>query len=126
MKKILILLFFAVTLCGCNKKKEVDPELYKEAVETAKYRTEQIKKDNLERFLNGSNKNENVSLSMKDSIITVKIISKPDQDYSEFIEFYHDLAKRCGVYFTGTELIDSLTGEILARTGYGFKTPFNE
>ena len=126
MKKLLIVLVVALTICGCGKKKEVDPELHKQAMEIAEYKFSKYKKENLERFLNGTNKNENVSLSMKDSILTVKIISKPDVDYSEFVEFYHDLARRSDVFFTGTELRDSLTGKVLARTGYGFKTPFNE
>ena len=124
----MIMLLATLTLFGCGKKKEnvENSDFYKEGKEMLEFRIAQQKKKDLNSFLRGTNMNENVSLSMKDSILTVKIISQADADYSELVDFYHSLAKRSHVWFTGTEIRDSITNKVLARTGYGFNTPFDE
>jgi len=104
----------ALMSCGGGKK-EPDPKFYNEAVEMARQKMEEIKAEDVALFLEGTNKNENVSLSIKDSILIVKIISEEGKDYGAFCEFYHDLAYRNGVRVLATQLRDSLTDKLITE-----------
>lgn len=120
MKKLSFILLSAFLLFCCKGKKEIDPNLYEEGREVAKDRINRIYEENAQEFLMGTNKNENVSTSIKDTILIVKIIGREGANYNSLVEFYHDLALKNSVRITGTQLQDSITGEILARCGYGF------
>lgn len=120
MKKLLFyVLILAFASCG-NKKKDIDPELYEQGVAIAKHRIQKYNEEDVNTFLQGTNKNENVSLSIQDSILIVKIISKKGSDYTQIADFYHNLAHRSSVHVLGTQIRDSLTNKVLATCGYGF------
>ena len=116
MKKLLfVLVSLAIVSCGEKKKKEPDPKFYQQATEMANQKREELKMQDKWRFLAGTNRNENVSVSISDSILVVKIISKKGEDYSGLCEFYHDLAIRSGVSVLGTQLRDSTTNKLLSE-----------
>lgn len=119
MKKLLFILISTILISCGGKKKEVDPELYQKGIEIAKERTKKYYEEKAKEFINGTQL-ETVHTSIEDSILIVKIIAHDDTDYDSFVEFYHDLAHKHSVRITGTQLQDSITGEILARCGYGF------
>jgi len=115
MKKLFFILTVAALVSCGSGKKEPDPKFRKQAEEMVRLRMEEMKAEEVNRFLEGTNKNKNVSLSIKDSILTVKIISEKGKDYRSLCEFYSDLAYRSGVTVLATQLRDSLTNKLLSE-----------
>lgn len=117
MKKLIILSIASLVLVSCGgKKKEPNPKFRQQAEEMARQKMEELKAEEINNFLKGTNKNKNVSLSINGSVLTVKIISEKGNDYGSLCEFYHDLANRCGIAISCTQLRDSLTNKLLSET----------
>lgn len=115
MKKLLFIASAALLVSCGGGKKEPDPKFRQQAEEMARQKMEELKAEDVSRFLNSTNRNGNVSLSIKDSVLVVKVISEKGKDYSSLCEFYSDLAYRSGVRVLSTQLRDSLTNELLSE-----------
>lgn len=115
MKKLFFIVAAAVLVSCSGGRKEPDPKFRQQAEEMARQKMEELKAEEVSRFLESTNRNENVSLSIKDSVLTVKIISEKGKDYGSLCEFYHDLAFRSGVMVLSTQLRDSLTDKLITE-----------
>jgi hypothetical protein len=113
MKKLLFIASAALLVSCGGGKKEPDPKFRQQAEEMARQKMEELKAEDVSRFLNSTNRNENISLSIKDSVLVVKFISEKGKDYSDLCEFYSDLAYRSGVSVLATQLRDSITDELI-------------